>query len=1343
MCISVSLHVTYAQKERFYSTENGLSNSLINKIYQDYKGYIWIATEYGLNKFDGIKYTNYNHIPNDTNSLANNYVQNIYEDKQRTLYIATITGLMTYNRAKDCFETVQMYNDGVITLPHVVSIDESLDGTIWIGTSGEGVFKINEGETCAVFAKDVSKVITSNYLNALFIDSKDKLWIGTQNDGLTSYDLQTQQVQIFREPAQLSSDKISVITEDTEGRICVGTHASGLNVYDAETHRFHAIPYKGASSLTVSSLLVNSNKQLLIGTDGQGLKVYKRANNLIEDYEMNPTPFDFSKSKVHSIFEDQDKNSWLGIFQKGILFVPFKQNKFDYYGYNSYKHNSIGSSCVMSISKDKQGLIWIGTDNDGIYTINSQGQRINHFYDAGTPRSAPNAALSVYNDSDDNLWVGSYTKGLGRFNKQTGQCDYITQFRDKKVYFVTEDRNQNILIGTHGSGMYIYNRISKRIEEYQNKDRKAKGEFSIETIGNNWINTIIYDTQERIWIGHYRGLDCMDAKTRRLIKIKSDIDMANIVVFDLFEDTNQTIWMGTSSGLLLYDKQQQYIRKYTESEWLSQNVICGISQDDSSNIWVSTYYGICKLNVENKKVTRYNAGDGLQGNEFTRGAVYRSQEGKIYFGGTNGVTAFYPNDITDNKRKLKIGLTNFYLSNKAIRLGDMSGENPIINTSLADADTFTLSYNDNTFSLEFSSFEYSNPERITYQYMIKELDTEWQSPISGTNNVTYNNLSPDKYTFMIRACDNDNYSEIKTLFIVITPPWFQTWWAYLLYLILAILILWIVINYVVSRVRYRHKLMQAKYAEQVNEAKLQFFINISHEIRTPMTLIINPLEKLIADNKDQDKNKTYHIIYRNAQRILRLINQLMDVRKLDKGLMVLNCQHTDMVGFIKDLMLTFDYQAQKRHIQFVFEEHPQQLQVWIDLNNFDKILMNVLSNAFKYTADEGAIVIKLSTAKDERVTSPLHSYFEISISDTGVGIDEHQIEAIFGRFYQISNPITNSSVGTGIGLHLTQQLVKLHGGVIYAENRTDIKGSRFTIRIPLVNSPINPTAENIQSTPLRKMIVEEHQFEVQEKVKKRTRSKTNYKILIVEDEDEIRSYLHDELSVYYKVSECKNGKEALAFVLKEQPDLVISDVMMPEMDGISLSKKMKQNININHISIILLTAKTRVEDRLEGIGTGADAYLEKPFNTEILRQTIDNLLVNKNRLRNKYEGNQDQKNRLDKLSIKPSDELLMERVMKVVNEHISNPQLNVEMLADKIGMSRVHMYRKMKELTNMSTLEFIRNIRLKQAASLLENKKLSISEVAYATGFSNLSHFSSSFKDFYGVSPTEFMAKHK
>ena len=1341
-----------SQTRKFFSTDNGLSNSLINQIYQDKRGFVWIATEYGLNRFDGIQFEIYKHSDDDPASLCHNYVRALFEDSSSRFYVGTFSGLMEYNRETNSFRNINMFKEEKLIYPHITSLVQLHNGDIWLATSGHGVFSNKQGEDHFTYEADLTSSLSSIYLNSIYEDSRQRIWIGSENDGLNCYDPSVGEIHIFKAPHDISSNNISAFEEDSEGNVYVGTLTRGLNILESGKDEFRHIPYTRGGQLFIKSLVINDEGRLFIGTDGQGLKVYSGEKNMIEEYEVNSIPFSFANGKIHSILIDKEKNTWLGFFQKGVFFIPTAENKFDYFGFKSINYDAIGSNSVTAIYKDSQGVTWIGTDNDGIYGVNEKGERLSHYYKTQSPNSVPNIILSVYEDSWGSMWLGSYTDGLSRFNKNTGYCEYIKTFINEKVYCIAQDKNQNILVGTYGSGFYFLDKSGNITDHYESSKREMDL-LTVDELSNDWINTLMCDRDGLIWIGHFKGLSCFDPVKKTFLNYfaKNNI-LPGTVVQSLFEDTNGLIWIGTTSGLYSFNKKDLSLNSYTTKDGLSNDVICGITADDENNLWISTYQGISKYKANEKRFINYYAADGLQGNEFSRGAVFHDNDGKIFFGGINGVSAFYPHTIVEERKELNVALTNLYLFNKPIKKGDKSGEHDIITTSVLDADLITLSYDDNTFSFEFSTFEFSNPERISFQYRMENLNTEWMTTAPGVNRVTYNNILPGKYYFHVRAYDNDNFSPVKSIEVVISPPWYKSLWAYFGYVLLFILALYLIVNFIISKIHHREELMQKDHAEKISEAKLQFFINISHEIRTPMTLIINPLEKLIRDNKDKDtdKQKIYLMIYRNAQRILRLINQLMDIRKLDKGQMRLSCRETDMVGFIEDLMLTFEYQAKKKNIVFGFEHEDKSLMAWIDLNNFDKILLNILSNAFKYTPENGEIKVTLKTGLDPDTQGYLRNYFEIVISDTGIGIDKDEIEKIFERFYQINNDTTNSNFGTGIGLHLSRSLVELHHGIIYAEKREDMSGSRFIIRIPLGNSHYrvdeleNPQEKmNFVDSPIKKernnITKDLDEIEVLDEQKNATKAKTKYRILIVEDEEEISQYMKEELSSDYRISCAPNGKIALDIILKNKPDLVISDIMMPEMDGITLSRKVKQNININHIPIILLTAKSKTEDKLEGLEIGADAYIVKPFNTEILKQTIDNLLTNRERLKNKFTGRQQPEDKIDKIELKSSDEKLIEKIMKVINENISNPQLNVEMLAENVGMSRVHMHRKLKELTNQSARDFIRGIRLKQAATLLSESKLTVSEAAYATGFVNLSHFSNSFKEFFGVSPTEYV----
>ena len=1345
ICICKSVRIA-AQTGRYYSTEQGLSSSLINHIYQDKHGYIWMATEYGLSRFDGRRFVNYKQTSGVDTDIKNNYVRTIYETKKNVLLIGCIDGLMKYDRETDTYREIPMIRSDKQVFPHVTQIVELNNNEVWISTSGQGMFCLDDNSSVAKSLDHKLYHGNYNFQSCFYEDSFGSVWIGTEGNGLIRYAPSTGQISTYKYP-EIIDNNISSIIEDSGGNLFIGTQKQGLSRYDSKNNRFETIYHRNGNKISVYCLSFIEGK-LIIGTDGQGLMYYNPSANVVDNYTINDAPFDFSDGKVHAILEDRDKNLWIGLFQKGIILLPKTENDFRYMGSKSVHYNPIGQRCIMSVYRTEDNHLWVGADSEGVFELDESGKRLNHYALRNASYPVGNTVMSIFEDSQNNLWLGSYMQGLLLLDRKNGKFEQPLKIASEKVMSITEDHSGNLYIATLGAGFYQYNLHTKNLIHFESS-KDEKDDFNRNELANDWVNTLYCDKEGLIWIGHYKGVSCFNPKTSSFLDINNINTLISYCVgYSLVEDRDGNIWAGTTDGLFKLNKNTGESINYDTTNGLPNNVICGICEDTDGNLWMSTYKGISKYSKVQDRFINYYAGDGLQGNEFTHGSYHRDVQGILYFGGINGITSFMPEKIKGSPKKTEVLITEFYLFTDPINRTTQSGGKPVIYTSVQQSNIFQLHHNDNTFSIVFSTLQYSNTEQMSYQYKIDELSQQWLNTDPGVNRVTYNNLPPGRYTFHVRSFNLGEYSEARTISIIITPPWYLTWWAYWIYFFMFLLLIYIVIKIILTRINHRRELMKRDHAEELNEAKLQFFINISHEIRTPMTLIINPLEKLLNTTKDAELKKTYLMIYRNSQRILRLINQLMDIRKIDKGQMHMKFRQTDMVGFICDVMTTFEYAAQLKGIEMKFNNTLPQLMVYVDLNNFDKVLMNTLSNALKYTESGGMVMVDLSVGQDLNRNDALRDYFEISITDTGIGIDEAKIERIFERFYQVDNDKTKSNFGTGIGLHLSRSLVELHHGIIYAENRKDGQGCRIVVRIPLGNSHLRPDEyeRNIEITPdaRHNLIGYNEVFEdinQESAVEKNIRAKSKFRILVAEDEPEIQNYLKSELSDEYRIILSSNGKDAYDKILTDTPDLVISDVMMPEMDGFTLCRKIKQNTNVNHLPVILLTARSASDDKLEGIDMGADAYLVKPFNTELLKGTINNLISNRKLLRNKFSGAQQQEDKIDSISLKSSDDILMDKVMRVVNEHIANPEFNVEMLASEVGMSRVHIYRKLKELTNLSARDFIKNIRLQQAANLLKtDKKLTISDVAYATGHINLSHFSNSFKNKYGMSPTEYSA---
>jgi len=1334
----------FSQIGTFYSTDKELSNSLINSIYQDKRNYIWIATEDGLNKFDGVKFTIYKSKQGDKTTIKNDYVRALFEDSSGNFWVGCVNGLNKYDRGTDSFSEVNLFNNNKKIQPHITSIIESKIGEIWITTSGQGIIRKKKHSTVFKVDNQLSEKLCSRYLISVFEDSKQNFWIASENQGLNMYSTKTGRMMLFKTPNSIKSNQISSISEDNKGNIFVGTLTGGLFKLNSTGTKFDPIPYEHSTeNLRVKCLLFDKQERLLVGTDGRGMKIYSAKTNSLEDFQMPSAPFDFSKMKIHSIFQDKAGNIWTGLFQKGVFLSPNNPNKFNYWGYKSFDKNVIGSSCVMSVIKDKNNTLWIGTDNDGIYEIKKNGLS-KHYSHTNQETSVSNTIMSMIEDDHGTIWLGSYLNGLARFDKLNGKCTYFNKISgnntsSNKVICLAKDKKNQLWVGTNGAGAYVFDISNLTFTEHYSQ--ASAGKYKI--LGD-WVNCILCDRDGIMWFGTYDGICFFDPKTNKTGNYTvNDKVLPGNIVYAINEDRKGNLWIGTSEGLACFNKKTKNSKLYTIAAGLPSNVICGILEDEKGDIWLSTHMGISKLIVAQNQFVNHYAFDGLQGNEFSMGAAFKAKDNEMTFGGIGGVTVFQPSKINDQRTPLQLFLTGLYILDKPVIMGQKSGGAEIINGIISDVHEIHLNYKDNMFSLEFSTFDFVSPGKVYYKYRMEGLNTQWMNTQQGINRINFTNMSYGTYKLRVVACIHDNMSPEKEFLIIISPPWYLSWWAKTFYFILFLFLGYGVTKYILERIEYKQEMMKREHAEQINEVKLQFFINISHEIRTPMTLIISPLEKLILENNDIEKQKVYLMMYRNGQRIIRLINQLMDIRKIDKGLMFVKMREIDIVGFIDDLMQTFDYQALKQNIHFEFIHTELKLNVWIDLNNFDKVLLNIISNAFKFTPENGEIIISLCTGRDDNETGALHNYFEIVVSDTGMGIEEEKIERIFERFYQVDNDQTKSNFGTGIGLHLARSLVELQHGVIRARNKTEGTGSEFVVRIPLGNSHLNDFEmenNNInldQITNVHKPDILLYNEMVAENAAT-VKSKTKYHILVVEDDDEIRHYICRELSEMYKIHESKNGKEALEFILKEKPHLVLSDIMMPEMDGITLCKKMKANININHIPIILLTAKSGDEDKAEGFDIGADAYVIKPFNVELLRKQISNLLENRVRLEMKPSDSEENKMLIKPVLMRSTDQILLEKVIKIINENIADPDLNVEFLASGVGMSRVHMHRKLKELTNQSARDFIKSFRLKQAAYLLGTQKIVISELAYALGFSNISHFSNSFREFYGMSPKEY-----
>ena len=885
---------------------------------------------------------------------------------------------------------------------------------------------------------------------------------------------------------------------------------------------------------------------------------------------------------------------------------------------------------------------------------------------------------------------------------------------------IVEDRHENLYVAVTGKGVLRY-------DVRTGEGRFLQGGPFRE---NNWVASVFCDSQGRIWFGHFGMVSCYDTRTGRFLDLPFSPEIKSSSFYAFAEGDDHAIWMATRGGLVCYDPSGGGYSVMTAAQELPDDFVCGVVKDGKGDLWCSTMKGISHIDRETRKVTNYYAGNGLQENFYLEGRCTRGKDGVVYFGGGKGITSFNPGTMRPAGLDAAPVITDMYIYDKRVNMQTRSGDTPIVEEAVVHATDFHLAYSDNTFTFVLSTMDYRDAGSVFYEYRLKEFGEGWNRTQPGGNRIQYHHLAPGDYTLQVRACENGTHSPVKSVRVHVASPWYLTWIAKVCYTLLilgAAYLLFIAVR--------------RKQREKIGEMKLQFFINIAHEIRSPLTLILAPLEKLMQKDNDAETGKQLSAIRYNADRILNLLNQLLDVRKIDKGQMRLHCVETDMKCFLADLLEVFSEQAKQKGICLTADWEENLPSVWIDPRNFDKVLVNLLMNALKYTPKGGSIVVRVQVGSDSRRPDARPEYMEISVSDTGKGLNEKELKRIFERFYQGDANRDSASLGFGIGLNLCQLLVKLHHGTIFAENRKDTRGSRFVVRLPLGCGHLRKEemeAETAETdVPAHGHIPAGTVVPTGEKAE---RHRTNYRVLVIDDDEVLRDFLQENLSAGYRVDTASDGEAGWRKVLSGLPDIVVSDVLMPGMDGIQLLKELKRNPNTNHIPVILLTSQVEFADRMEGLAQGADGYLGKPFRLEELDALISNLMANRLRLKGKFSGSQAQEGTVAPVELPNSDEVLMGRIMKVVNGNLGNPKLNVEMLAKETGMSRTQLHRRIKDLTGMTAADFIRNLRLRQAARLLKtDKRLTVTEIAYATGFASQSHFSTLFKKQYGVTPTEYV----
>ena len=1271
---------SYANSGRLY-TSNDMSSSLIRCIIQDKYGFIWVGTNYGLNRFDGYKFSTYLCNPADTTTIQDNGIVKVYPYSKEFLFVATNRGLYKYSYLANSFQHIVLEkHDEKIRISSLV---EDRKHNLLIGTAGYGAYKLDmtTGKVTRLSRKSANSV--DDFFGMLFFDDEGYLWQANHTKVLRKYKYDGKSIRLVSvyEPKDLFGIR-KLYATDKKGFFVA--HTGGIMRYDYASHRFSRYDFdfsahQGAGY--ISAVTLDKYGNLWLGTSGDGTFKIPHGSRKAYRVELNNQSFIFDNAHISDLLIDRDGNQWYGCYMKGLFLSNNDRNVF-----HSVTLDDLGAGMetISSVVGVADGLMLFVVKNHGLYLLDEK---------TGNTRKlkCPAGLVKVYSDFRKKVYVYA-SEGIYEYDWKHQTYQLLLPNNGLSFDGMQIDAAGNMYLTSQGNGLYVWNRKSGKMTQYLMDDRRPH-----KTICNNWIADIRLDSRGRLWCATTNGVSCMDTKTGYFDVILSRPLLEGKTCYSTLELSDSKIAIATEMGLYLYDAKKQQTTPWPHSESISGLRIYSLEKDAKGTLWMSTAQGIWCYDSKAKSFFSFEKGNGLLTKEYLAGVFGSTPDGVICYGNSEGLTYFRPSEVKDYNEKMSA----IYLSGVLLD-GKMA---PFIGDNLSVPSDFK------SIVLSFSLLDYQSVGNIVFQYRIN--GGKWISNTVGDNSLNFTGLSYGHYRIEVRTYCNGKYSMYnKVINLDVLAPWYLTVWAKLIYLFL---ILGFTAAVIIVFLR--------KKKRDLEEAKMQFLINATHDIRSPLTLIMEPLKKLKERlGNAEEYHEDIDTIDRNAQRLLTLVNQILDKRRLDKHQMNLSCRETNLVEFSQGLVSLFTYNANLRGIQIKLEMPETPVNAWIDRNKLDKAIANLLSNAFKYTPNGGEIIFRIEK-QDKKVL--------LYVIDSGKGLGKNDdAKTLFERFYQGKNSADMHLGGSGIGLNLCRSIVRLHGGDVTARNREDGKsGACFIIELPLGK-------EHLKEKQIYSDYVDSGVKQV------RKAASRNCKILLVDDDIEICRYIKSELSDWYRFVICNNGKEALKQLLSDDFDLVVSDVVMPEMDGITLLKNIKGNANISHVPVIMLTSKSEISDRLEGIKLGADAYLAKPFSLEELHLTIDNLIDNVRRLKGKFSGALKQDDKVEKVEVKGNDEELMERIMKVVNENMSDSDFNVEKMCDEVGVSRTQLHRKLKEMTGVPTSEFLRNIRLNEAARLIREHKINITQVSYMVGFANNSHFSTAFKKYFGMSPTEYAAKY-
>lgn len=1272
---------------------------------QDKDGYLWIGSNRGLIRFDGNSYDTYRHDDAMEGSLSDSRILHVMCDTKGRVWVATANGLNLYLPESDSFTVIPLPSQGLFG--YIIGLSEQEDGTVTFVASGIGLYIVDDSSGSPVAVMYSAGQIQKTY-NSIACCRNGKIYFGS-HDG---------SVYCMAPNGQISSIKVSdgsyigALAVEEDDNVLVST----LNdVYRIDSRSGNLSHLNLDGKLFINNLSNSFDGRVYIATSGEGLwEVATKSDSVKKSMDLYCAFLNLDNAKIGSVYTSPDGNLWLGCNYKGIVLMPGRHIPFRYRKYSDSFPDFGGGSGALT---EWNGHSLVALDKGRIVLYGSGGKVL---MSSSIP-GADNITDIQLIDGDKAL-ISVADNGIWEISIPSGAVRRFLDIPGKYPRIVTAPGNDGeLFIGVNGLGLMRYD-IKTGDKKWIPYDPDGN------QLTNPYINSLNRTPDGKVWIGLYSGIACYDLKADKLLEIDQDPFLSGATFEVVPCMTDNSVWVGTSHGLIHFDPEKGVLKKYTTADGLSDNDIRAISRDNNGGKWIGTMRGLSYVTPDNSKILSYYGGNGLVETSFNHIQYCPSRKG-IYLGSDLGITAFMPDSVSAPGFDHEVKISAIYLNGKRLLPNMKNGRRPVISGSPMAPEALNLPYRDNALTLRVSTMDFRDASNVRYKWRFNKKD-DWIETAPGDNMLYLPYLDPGKYDLEICAVENNVVSPSMSVSINVSLPWYWTGLAKLIYLVLLLSL--IVLGYMV---------MKKRRTEKINEDKIKFFMDVSHDIRSPMTLIMSPLESLMKEQHDPDVHAKLNVMHRNVQRVMSLMNQLLDIRKLDKGKMPLSCRKTDVVSFIRELVDLFEPQAADKKQSLTFTDISNPGEVWLDRDNFDKILVNLISNAIKYTPEGGTIDVSVDVSDEEKLGHCL----KVSVIDTGIGLDPKTKSMLFEPFYRMSESHAPATMGFGIGLDLCRRLVELHHGKISADNREDgVKGSVFTVIIPLDKSSYadGELLEGLtESCETARHLLLTGTSSVGELPARQKPLTAGGKILVVDDDVELRRYISSVLSKYYKVRDAADGKEALKVIGDWHPDIVVSDVVMPEMDGLTLLKRLKTNSDTNHIPVVLLSSKTALSDRMAGWDKGADGYLGKPFNSDELEALVDTLIENRQRLRGKFSGAQDTEGKIDSPDIKGNDEVLMDRIMKEINANIDDPTFNVEKLSAEVGVSRAHLHRKMKDIIGMTPSDYIRNIRLKRACELLRRPDIEVTQVAYKIGFTSQPHFSSHFKRYTGFSPSEYRAK--